>query len=106
MVHLDQTTPGQSHQRKTYLVLQILETLDKNSARKAVCTRWTQDVSYSSSWTQAVRAYRTAFETSKNALHTLYTLQGKTPENKEDRKESSCVSYKKMEPTTDSETLS
>lgn len=107
MASMDKETLGQGDQGKTHLVLQILETLGENQTREAVCTRWTQNMSYTSSRTQTVRTYRAAFETYKNALCTLYTLQKKTTESEKEKKGSNCSCWKKkMEPTTESEALS
>lgn len=105
MARMDKKTLGQSHQRKNNLVLQILKTLGEDQARETVCTRWTQDVSYTPSRTQIVRTYWAAFETYKDALHTFYTLRKKTSESEKEGKESYSSFQKKMDPSTESETL-
>ena len=95
-----------SHQRKRHLVLQILKTLVQNQTCQALCSGWTQEVPYTPSWTQIVRAYWAAFKAFKDALQTFYTLWKKTSESPEEGKESCYSSKQKMEPTSESKALS
>lgn len=102
---MDEERLAESHQGKK-VVLQVLKTVVQNQACEALCSGWTQEMSYTPSWAQIVRAYRAAFKAYKSALHTFYTLRKKTSESEEEGKESCCSSRRKMEPTTESETLS
>ena len=81
-----------SHQGKRHLVLQILKTLVQTQTCQALCSGWTQEVPYTPSWTQIVRAYWAAFQAFKDALQTFYTLWKKTAESAKKRKESCCSS--------------
>jgi len=104
-VGMDEERLEASHQGKRHLVLQVLKTLAQSQTCQALCSGWTQEVSYTPSWTPIVRAYRTAFKTRKNALQTLYTLRKKTFETEEEGKEGYSSSKRKMDPTTESKTL-
>jgi len=83
---MDEERLEASHQGKRHLVLQVLKTLVENQTCQALCSGWTQEVSYTPSWTQIVRAYRAAFKACKNALQTLYTRWKKTCESEEEGK--------------------
>ena len=94
-----------SHEGKTHLVLQELKKLGQSQTCQALCSGWTQEVSYTTSWTPIVRAYRAAYKAYKNALQTFYTRWKKTSESEEEGKEGYSSSKRKMDPTTESKTL-